>query len=51
MVLIRVKHAIPVNQHIESLRKYVGVEPAIPGGGLIPDLAARSLRGIETGFA
>ena len=45
-----IEHAVPVDQHVDALRKDVGVEARVAGGGLVPDLAAGALRGGERRF-
>ena len=51
VALLRIQHAVPVDQHADALLKDVGVEARVAGGGLVPDLTTRSLRVVQVRLA
>ena len=51
VALVRVEHAIPVDQHVDALLEDVGVKPGVSRGGLVPNLASGTLRRIQNRLA
>src|SRR5258706_6922483 len=57
VALVRVEHAIPVDEHADALLERVSMKAAVACGRLVPDLATRAfgraesfLTGVETGI-